>query len=63
MEEKSDNHGKMTVNIDARVSLTYQYRQFFFNVYGQLNRFPYKDKKVKGRLYDWHVNASVGIRL
>ena len=62
-EEKSDNHGKMTVNIDARVSLTYQYRQFFFNVYGQLNRFPYKDKKVKGRLYDWHVNAAVGIRL
>ena len=62
-DEISDTHGKMTVNIDARLSVTYQYRQFFFNVYGQLYHFPYKDKKVKGRLHDWYVNASVGIRL
>lgn len=62
-KEIRSNHGKMTVNIDARLSLTYQYRQFFFNVYGQFYRFPYTDDNVKGRLYDWYVNASVGIRL
>lgn len=58
-----DTHTSMTLNIDARMSVTYNWKRFFVNAYGQFSNFHYKDGNVKGRLNDWYVNASLGVRL
>lgn len=59
----ASRHSHVTLNFDARLSLTYQFDRFFFNAYGQFSRIPYKDAQVKGRFTDWYINASLGIRL
>ena len=56
-------HGGIALNLDARLSLTYNFGRYFVNTYGQFNNFRYHHNDTKGRLNDWFVNASVGIRL
>ena len=56
-------HGSLNVNFDARLSLTYNFGRYFVNAYGQFNRFRYHYHDNKGRLNDWYINASLGIRL
>lgn len=58
----TDSHSPITINFDARLSLTYQWNRFFVNTYGQFSRFHFKDGSVKGTLRDWYVNASIGVR-
>ena len=58
----SDNHSRLTLNVDARLSLTYQWKRFFINAFGQYSRFRYKDGAVKGTLSDWYINAALGVR-
>ena len=58
----TDSHSPITINFDARLSLTYQWNRFFVNTYGQFSRFHFKDGSVKGTLHDWYVNASIGVR-
>ena len=58
----NDSKSNMTLNIDARLSVTYNWDRFFVNAYGQFSNFHYKDGGVKGRLNDWYVNACVGVR-
>ncbi|MCR5678617.1 MAG: DUF4421 domain-containing protein [Prevotella sp.] len=53
----------MAVNFDARLSLTYNFGQFFVNAYGQFNNMRYQHDSSHGYLNDWFVNTSVGIRL
>lgn len=60
---KDTYHGKPGLNFDSRVSFTYNAKNWFFNVHGQVNTFSYHHGTDKGRLYDWFVNASFGIRL
>lgn len=56
-------HGTPSINVDARLSLTYNWRQFFINAYGQLNQYRFTDSDgVSGRHTDWFVNASLGYR-
>lgn len=61
-EEVSKN-GKLTLNFDARLSVTYNIGQWFVNAYGQFNTFDYHHGRSKGRLNDWFINTSLGIRL
>ncbi len=56
-------HGKISINMDARVSVTYNWNRYFFNVYGQWNHLHHKIDNNKVKLNDWFVNASIGIRL
>ena len=56
-------NSKIGLNIDGRLSVTYQWDRFFVNANGQVSRFPYRNGDIKGRLIDWYVNASVGVRL
>lgn len=58
----NDSQSNMTFTVNARLSVTYNWDRFFVNAYGQFSNFHYKDGDVKGRLYDWYVNASVGVR-
>lgn len=49
--------------IDARLSVTYNVGNWFFNTNAQLHRFSFKYDEDKGSLSDWYINASVGVRL
>ena len=60
--DMSFNSG-MTVNFDARLSLTYNFGRFFVNAYGQFNNMRYHHNSSHGHLNDWFVNTSMGIRL
>lgn len=62
MGDKTFNSG-MTVNFDARLSLTYNFGQYFINAYGQFNNNRYRHDKSRGHMNDWFVNTSIGIRL
>ena len=51
-------------NIDARLSITYEWNnRLFFNAYGQFSKFKFKTDDFNGRLNDWYINTSMGIRL
>lgn len=51
-------------NIDARLSITYEWdNRLFFNAYGQFSNFQFKTDEFNGRLNDWYINTSIGIRL
>lgn len=59
-ESKTSN---VTVTVDARLSLTYNWDRCFINAYGQWNRFRYDhDEAGKGSINDWFINASIGYR-
>jgi len=60
---ETSKHSKVSLNFDARLSVTYNWKRFFANIYGQFSQFPYRDDNVKGRLNDWYVNAALGVRL
>jgi len=56
-------YGKVSLNIDARLSITYNWDRYFFNIYGQWNRFRNSIESNTLRLNTWYVNASLGVRL
>lgn len=56
-------HSRIIPVIDARLSITYNVGNWFFNANTQLNNFRFKHDSNKGSLTDWYINASVGIRL
>lgn len=62
MGDKTFSSG-VTVNFDARLSLTYNFGRYFVNAYGQFNNFRYRHSDSHGHLNDWFVNTSFGIRL
>ena len=59
---ESFNSG-ISIGIDARVSLTYNFGNFFINAFGQFNNIRFRQDDTHGHLNDWFVNSSFGIRL
>lgn len=55
-------YGKVSLNIDARVSVTYNMGRFFVNAYGQVNHYHNSIEGNTLRLTDWYVNAALGYR-
>ena len=62
MGDKAFNSG-MTINFDARLSVTYNFNRYFVSAYGQFNNMRYRHNSSHGYLNDWFVNTSFGIRL
>ena len=60
---KKTHHSRISPTFDARLSLTYNIGDWFINAYGQFNNYRYSYGDSSGRLNDWYINASVGIRL
>ena len=57
-------NSNIKLNFDARLSITYEWNsRVFINAFGQLNSFGYKLDQISGRLNDWYINASIGVRL
>jgi len=62
MGDETFNSG-MTVNFNARLSLTYNFDRFFINAYGQFNNMRYRHDSSHGHLNEWFVNTAIGLRL
>ena len=62
MGNKTFNSG-ITVNFDARLSVTYNFGRYFINAYGQFNNMRYHHDGSHGHLNDWFINTSFGLRL
>lgn len=60
--EKTYNSG-LTVNLDLRLSVTYNFCRYFMNCNGEFNNFRVRKSTTNGRLENWVVNASFGVRL
>ena len=56
-------HSKVSFNLDAHFSVVYNWNNFYFNINGQWNYFHNKFDDNKIKLYDWYINALIGIRL
>ena len=56
-------HGKVSFNLDARASITYNWNRYFLNVHGQWNQFKHSVDNNTLKLHDWFINASLGVRL
>ena len=42
--------------------VTYNGKNWFANVYGQLHRFSYNHDNTSVKMWDWYVNTQFGIR-
>lgn len=62
-EDESTRWSRVTLTFNGRASITYNFERFFFNIYGQFNthRYDYGDEG-NGRVKDWFVNTSIGVR-
>lgn len=61
--EKTITHSRVIPIIDARLSVTYNLGDCFFNANAVLNDYRFKHERNSGSLTEWQVNASVGLRL
>ena len=60
----SESNSDLEVNLDARLSVTYEWNSLLFlNIYGQFSNFKFKMDNYSGHLNDWYINASLGLRL
>ena len=59
-EEMSPN--KVKLNLDARLSVVYNFDRWYLRVYGHYNQFSFGSDFVSGRVTDWTANASLGFR-
>ena len=57
-------NSNIKLSYDARLSVTYEWNsRMFINAYGQFNSFGFRLDNISGRLNDWYINASLGVRL
>lgn len=62
MGDRTFNSG-MTVNLDARVSVSYNFGRYFIGAFGQFTNMRYSHHSSHGYLNDWFINTSFGLRL
>lgn len=55
-------NSSMRLDFNARLSLTYNFGNWFMNAYGQYCSYRYHHEETHGRLKEWYVNASIGMR-
>lgn len=58
-----EKHGNVSLNLDARMSVTYQLGCCFINTYGQVNHYNHRFGDNHMKITDWNINGSIGIRL
>lgn len=64
LESLGDNtrSGHVSINVDARATVAYQWSRYFVSAYTQFDTFSYKYKKGNGRINDWSAKLSFGVR-
>lgn len=56
-------NSRISLNFNARLSITYNWSRYFACVNGQFYNFRYHHKDHRGNLNDWYANATIGVRL
>jgi hypothetical protein len=56
-------HSMFRLNVDLRLGIAYNWRNYFIGIQGQFNNFTYKKDQNKVTLFDAYARASLGIRL
>jgi hypothetical protein len=51
------------VNLDLRLGLAYNWRNYFIGLQGQYNNFHYKKDNSKVNIFDAYARLSLGVRL
>lgn len=59
----AEKHGNVSLNFDARMSVTYQLGRCFINAFGQVNHYNHRFGDNHMKITDWNINGSIGIRL
>ena len=60
---KETTRGRIFLNGDTRLSVTYNWDRYFLSAFGQFNAFGYKHSYTDVQMYDWYVKISLGVRL
>ena len=55
-------NSRISLNFNARLSITYNWSRYFACVNGQFYNFRYHHKDHRGNLNDWYANAAIGVR-
>ena len=61
LDRTESGNGKINVNLDARVSISYRYKDWTFNVMGQGHRFSTKHENTSIKTLDWDIKLSAGL--
>ena len=53
----------LRLNVDLRVGIAYNWKDYFIGLQGQFNNFTYKKDPCKVSLTDWYARIALGVRL
>lgn len=56
-------YSALKLNVDVRLGIAYNWKNYFIGLQAQLNQFSYKQDHNKIRLYDGYARVAVGMRL
>lgn len=56
-------HSMFRLNLDLRLGIAYNWKNYFIGIQAQYNNFNYKKDKNKVNLYDAYARLSMGVRL
>ncbi len=62
-ESSETSYGRIQFNIDFRLGLAYNWKNYFIGAQAQFNRFSYKKDECKVVLIDGYARVSLGVRL
>jgi len=62
MEPEVD-HSMFRINLDLRLGIAYNWRNYFIGIQAQYNNFHYKNDHCKVNIYDAYARLSFGVRL
>jgi hypothetical protein len=62
LDEDELSNNRVNWNFNARMSVVYNWTNFYLRVYGHYNRFRYSNDEGNGHMADWTAYASLGFR-
>jgi hypothetical protein len=62
-DSSETSYGRIQFNVDVRVGLAYNWKNYFIGAQAQFNRFSYKKDECKVVLIDSYARVSLGVRL
>lgn len=61
--DSETNYGRIQFNVDVRLGLAYNWKNYFIGAQAQFNRFSYKNDECKVILFDGYARLALGVRL
>ena len=61
--ESETDYSMLRFNVDLRLGIAYNWRNYFIGLQAQYNNFNYKKDKSKVNLFDAYAQIALGVRL